>query len=112
MSHAQGEIAMKLTAGEYETVAPYAQLASPPTPQTLSKTDLAENDQERDPLNKSRPRQYGVSNDSGKHHHGAIEVLIAHARSEEAIILQIAEAVATGDKERVFELAENLVGHE
>ena len=39
---------------------------------------------------------------------GLIKVFVEHARKDEAIIAEIAEAVDANDKDKVFELAQNL----
>ena len=41
-----------------------------------------------------------------------ISILVRHSKMEAAIIQRIADAVATGDKDKVFALAVELVAHQ
>jgi len=43
---------------------------------------------------------------------GLLDVLIEQAKRDEAIIAKIGEAVSSGDKDRVFELAKELAPHD
>ena len=51
----------------------------------------------------------GVPRDDGG---GMVDVLLKQAKRDEAIINEIAVAVRNGDKDKVFELAKELVGNE